>query len=51
MAAKYIFAGLALVFLTAGTIRLSRAGWSHPQPRTWLLVGIIFAVVAAWLWV
>ena len=47
MAAKYILAGLAVLFLSLGLIR---GGLSRPQSRTWLLVGLIFAVVAGWLW-
>ena len=50
MAAKYILAFLSLAFLVAGARRLSRdAGKLHPQSRTWLLVGVIFAVVSTWL--
>jgi len=48
--AKYILAGLALVFLIAGTARLVRDGGKpHPQSRTWLLVAAIFSAVSAWL--
>ena len=46
VAAKYIFAGLAALFIVMG---LARGGPSHPQSRTWLLVGVIFGAVAAWL--
>jgi hypothetical protein len=50
MAAKYILALLSVAFLAAGARRLSRdAGKLHPQSRTWLLVGTIFAVVSTWL--
>ena len=50
MAAKYIFAVLALAFLAAALIRLSRGGRiSHPQTKTWLLISGIFAAVSAWL--
>ena len=50
MAAKYILALLSVAFLVAGALRLSRdAGKLHPQSRTWLLVGGIFAVVSSWL--
>jgi hypothetical protein len=50
MAAKYILAGLALAFLFAGAIRLLGAGGRpHAQSRTWLLIGVIFGVVSAWL--
>jgi len=50
MLAKYILAGLAVVFIAAAVLRLSAArGRSLSQVRTWLLVGVIFAVVSAWL--
>ena len=50
MAAKYILAFLSAAFLVAGARRLSRdAGKLHPQSRTWLLIGAIFALVSAWL--
>jgi hypothetical protein len=48
--AQYILAALALVFLTAALIRLSRRGGiGHPQTKAWLIVSAIFAVVSAWL--
>ena len=51
MAAKYILAALSAVFLAAALIRWSRSGGiSHPQTKTWLLIGAIFAAVSAWLW-
>ncbi len=46
MAAKYILAGLGVLFTVMG---LARGGPSHPQGRTWLLIGVIFGVVSAWL--
>jgi hypothetical protein len=50
MAARYILAAGAVVFLAAGLMRLFRGGGiTHPQTRTWLLVAIIFAAVSAWL--
>ena len=50
MAAKYILAVLAVAFLAAALIRVSRGGGiSHPQTRTWLLIAVIFAAVSAWL--
>jgi hypothetical protein len=50
VAAKYILAVLACAFLIAGGVRPGRdAGRSHPQSRVWLLVGIMFGVVSAWL--
>jgi hypothetical protein len=48
--AKYILAALAVVFLAAaGTRALLGGGLTHPQTKTWLLVGTIFATVSAWL--
>ena len=50
MGAKYILGTLAVVFLAAALMRLSRGGGiSHPQTKTWLLIAVIFAVVSAWL--
>ena len=50
MAAKYILAALAVVFLIAATARLARGGVaSHPQTRAWLLIAAIFGAVSAWL--
>ena len=51
MAAKYVVAVLALLFLVLGFVRLARdRGRIAPASRTWLLVGAIFALVSAWLW-
>jgi hypothetical protein len=50
VSAKFILAGLAIVFLSAALLRLSRGGGiRHPQTKTWLLVAVIFAAVSAWL--
>ena len=50
MAANYILAALAVVFLVAALMRVSRGGGiAHPQTRTWLLISVIFAAVSAWL--
>ena len=49
MAAKYILAGLSVVFLTMAAGRVARDGRIQPQSRTWLIVGAIFAVVSTWL--
>ena len=48
MLAKYILGALAVLFLVAGAIR-RRETDGHPQGKTWLLVGTIFAAVSAWL--
>jgi len=50
VAAKYILAGCAVVFLVAALMRLSRGGGiSHPQTKTWLLISAIFGIVSVWL--
>ena len=48
MAAKYILAALSILFLTLA-ITGRASGRPRPQTRTWLIVGVMFAVVAAWL--
>ena len=45
MAAKYILAGLAILFVLAA----ARRGFRGPQARTWLLVAGIFTAVSLWL--
>jgi len=50
MAAKYVLAVFSIVFLIAAFVRLARdKGRIAPASKTWLLVGIIFAAVSAWL--
>jgi uncharacterized membrane protein HdeD (DUF308 family) len=50
VAAKYILALAAVVFLVVGAMRLVRDGSvRHPQTRTWLLIAAIFATVSGWL--
>jgi len=50
MAAKYILAALSALFLVLAAWRMTGgAAASHPQTRTWLLIGVIFALVSAWL--
>ena len=48
VAAKYILAALAAVFLALGVVRLTGVA-AQSSSRTWLLVGAIFAAVSAWL--
>jgi hypothetical protein len=49
--AKFILAVLAVAFLAAALLRLSRGGGiSHPQTKTWLLIAVTFGVVSGWLW-
>lgn len=50
MATKYILAALSVLFLALAITRMARGGGAaHPQSRTWLLIGIIFGAVSAWL--
>ena len=50
MAARYILAAFAVVFLAAAVRRAGHdGGISHPKTKTWLLIGAIFAAVSAWL--
>jgi hypothetical protein len=50
VAAKYILAAAACLFLTAAGLRLAGGGSvRHPQTRTWLTIAFIFAAVSAWL--
>jgi hypothetical protein len=48
--AKMIFALLGPLFLMMAAFRTLRAGKLVPQAKTWLIIGIIFSAVAAWLW-
>jgi hypothetical protein len=50
VAAKYVVAALAVLFLCLGGVRLSRSGGAS-QARTWLIVGVLFAAVSLWLFV
>ncbi|MEJ2379440.1 MAG: hypothetical protein P8Y71_29990 [Pseudolabrys sp.] len=51
MYAKYILAVLSIVFLVLAGVRWRRDGGRlGPQSRTWLIVGVIFALVAALIW-
>lgn len=50
MLAKYILGALAVVFLGLAVMRLASGGMkAHPQARTWLIIGVIFGVVSAFL--
>ena len=50
MATKYILATLSVVFLARAVIRMANSSrGAHPQVRTWLLIGVIFGAVSAWL--
>jgi len=49
--ARIILAALSLLALAAATLRLVRDGGRiAPASKTWFLVGAIFAMVSAWLW-
>ena len=51
MAARYILAALALVFLAAALWRVARDGFTlAPSSRIWLMVALIFSAVSGWLW-
>jgi hypothetical protein len=51
MAAKYILAALSAVFLALAAFRIARDhAQIAPASRTWLTIGIIFALVSAYLW-
>ena len=47
---RLVFTVLGPLFLLLAGWRVVRAGKLVPQARTWLLIGIIFSLVAAWLW-
>lgn len=51
MRTQYILAALALVFLVLAASRMGRRadGSAHPQTKTWLIIGVLFGVVSAWL--
>ena len=52
VAAKYILAALSLVFLSMAASRRTRDGaGAASQARTWMIVGVTFAVVSAWLFI
>jgi hypothetical protein len=50
MDTKLIFAVLGPVFLLLGIAKWMSSGRLHPQTKAWLIIGIIFSAVAAWLW-
>jgi hypothetical protein len=50
MLTKYILGALATVFMVLAFIRMASGGAkAQPQARTWLLIGVIFTAVSAWL--
>jgi len=51
VATKYILGVSALIFLFLATFRIVRDGGRiTPASRTWLTIGIIFALVSGYLW-
>ncbi len=48
--ARLIFTVLGPLFLLLAGWRFVRAGSWVPQAKTWLIIGIVFSLVAAWLW-
>jgi len=48
MAAQWFYA-LGAVSMVAGLIRAAQVGWSHPEPRTLLVLAAIFVIVSACL--
>lgn len=51
MVAKYILGILGAVFLLLGIAHVMKAGARiEPAARAWLSVGVIFCLVAVWLW-
>jgi hypothetical protein len=50
MEARYILGSLAVVFLVLGGLRSALEGKIGPAARTWLMIGVIFGVVSAWIW-
>ena len=50
MNAQYVLGCLAVVFLVLGGLKSVREGKVGPAARTWLMIGVIFGVVSAWVW-
>jgi hypothetical protein len=50
MTAQYVLGCLAGVFLVLGGLKSLREGNVGPAARTWLMIGVIFGVVSAWIW-
>ena len=50
MNAIYILGALSIVFLGLAARNLIRDGRiTHPQTKTWLIVGVVFGAIALWL--
>jgi hypothetical protein len=51
LSARGILTVLSVVFLALALTRTTRRGTTRDgAARTWLLIGVIFALVSAWLW-
>jgi hypothetical protein len=51
LSARGILAVLSALFLLFAVIRVARGqSVSHPAVRAFLLVGVVFGAVSAWLW-
>lgn len=49
MLAKYILGALGVLFLLLGGSGFAAGGGRSAQGRVWLLIGVIFTAVSAWL--
>jgi uncharacterized membrane protein HdeD (DUF308 family) len=49
LTATLVFTVLGPLFLLLGAASVLRARRLAPQSRTWLIIGVIFSAVAAWL--
>jgi len=51
LAAKYVLSVMAMIFMMLSAARIVRDGGRiAPASRTWLTIGIIFALVGGYLW-
>jgi len=48
--ARMVFTILGPLFLLLAGWRAVSAGKLVPQAKAWLIIGIIFSAVSAWLW-
>jgi hypothetical protein len=49
VSAGYVFAAVSVVFLSLAALRTTAGSGARLQRRIWLLMGVIFAAVSAWL--
>ncbi|HET7795839.1 MAG TPA: hypothetical protein VFL64_20800 [Rhizobacter sp.] len=50
MSSSLVFALLGPLFLLLALWRFIKTGELVPQAKAWLIVGLVFSAVAAWLW-